>query len=53
MQKATTKAEAAESRKLEKEIQRWKSGKTALKSIVAEIDTKVIENGLLGGLLNL
>ncbi|XP_029122780.1 uncharacterized protein [Elaeis guineensis] len=49
LQKEALKAEAAEMRKLVKEKQKWERGKYALKSIVAEIDTKVVENGLVGG----
>ncbi|XP_042041526.1 crossover junction endonuclease EME1B-like isoform X7 [Salvia splendens] len=49
MLKAASKAEAAELKKLEKEMQKWEKGKYALKSIVAEIDTKVIELGAIGG----
>lgn len=30
-------------------MQKWEKGKYALKSIVAEIDTKVIELGAIGG----
>ncbi|RID48052.1 hypothetical protein BRARA_I04599 [Brassica rapa] len=44
------KAIEAERKKLEKEKQKWEKGKLALKSIVAEIDTKVVE-GSIGGLL--
>ncbi|XP_024014206.1 crossover junction endonuclease EME1B isoform X2 [Eutrema salsugineum] len=50
LQKAALKAEEAERKKLEKEKQKWEKGKLALKSIVAEIDTKVVE-GSIGGLL--
>ncbi|KFK32839.1 hypothetical protein AALP_AA6G293600 [Arabis alpina] len=50
LQKAALKAEEAERKKLEKEKQKWEKGKLALKSIVAEIDTKVVE-GSTGGLL--
>ncbi|XP_021895515.1 crossover junction endonuclease EME1B-like isoform X3 [Carica papaya] len=49
MQKAALKAEAAERKKIEKEKQKWEKGKSALKSIVAEIDTKVVELGSIGG----
>lgn len=49
MQKAAQKAEAAEMKKLQKEKQKWEKGKFALKSIVAEIDAKVIELGSVGG----
>ncbi|KAL8152144.1 hypothetical protein V2J09_021952 [Rumex salicifolius] len=51
LQKAALKAEAAELKKLEKERQRWEKGKLALKSIVAQIDTKVVESGTVGGRL--
>ncbi|KAG6386731.1 hypothetical protein SASPL_151904 [Salvia splendens] len=47
--KAASKAEAAELKKREKEMQKWEKGKYALKSIVAEIDTNVIELGAIGG----
>lgn len=36
-------------KKLQKEKKQWEKGKLALKSIVAEIDTKVIELGSVGG----
>lgn len=49
LQKAALKAEAAEMKKLQKEKQKWEKGKFALKSIVAEIDKKVIELGSVGG----
>ncbi|XP_034691527.1 crossover junction endonuclease EME1B-like isoform X1 [Vitis riparia] len=49
LQKAALKAEAAEVKKLQKEKQKWEKGKLALKSIVAQIDTKVIELGSIGG----
>ncbi|XP_057806925.1 crossover junction endonuclease EME1B-like isoform X2 [Salvia miltiorrhiza] len=47
--KAASKAEAAEMKKREKELQKWEKGKYALKSIVAEIDKKVVELGSIGG----
>ncbi|KAH6796714.1 hypothetical protein C2S52_021268 [Perilla frutescens var. hirtella] len=47
--KAASKAEAAEMKKREKEMQKWEKGKYALKSIVAEIDKKVVELGSIGG----
>ncbi|CAA7019853.1 unnamed protein product [Microthlaspi erraticum] len=50
LQKAALKAEEAQRKKLEKEMQKWEKGKLALKSIVAEIDTKLVE-GSIGGLL--
>ncbi|XP_059307974.1 crossover junction endonuclease EME1B-like isoform X1 [Lycium ferocissimum] len=49
LQKAAEKAEAAEKKKLEKEKQKWEKGKFAHKSIVAQIDTKVVELGSIGG----
>ncbi|KAL0916546.1 hypothetical protein M5K25_014067 [Dendrobium thyrsiflorum] len=49
LQKEALKAEAAELKKLEKEKQKWEKGKFALKSIIAEIDAKVLENGSIGG----
>lgn len=49
MQKAALKAQTAELKKLEKEKQKWEKGKLALKSIVAEFDTKIVEQGSVGG----
>ncbi|XP_022132356.1 crossover junction endonuclease EME1B isoform X2 [Momordica charantia] len=49
LQKAAQKAEAAEMKKIQKEKQKWENGKLALKSIVAEIDAKVVELGSVGG----
>ncbi|KAL4644110.1 hypothetical protein ACB092_02G140100 [Castanea dentata] len=49
LQKAAQKAEAAELKKMQKEKQKWEKGKFALKSIVAEIDAKVVELGSIGG----
>ncbi|KAL6554807.1 hypothetical protein OROGR_006065 [Orobanche gracilis] len=49
--KAASKAEAAELRKSKKEMQKWEKGKYAVKSIVAEIDKKVVELGSIGGYL--
>ncbi|KAG0470624.1 hypothetical protein HPP92_017324 [Vanilla planifolia] len=49
LQKEALKAETAEMKKLEKEKQKWEKGKLALKSIVAEIDAKFLENGSIGG----
>lgn len=49
IQKAALKAEAAESKKLQKEMQKWVKGKFAQDSIVAEIDAKVVELGSVGG----
>ncbi|KAK3016152.1 hypothetical protein RJ639_005454, partial [Escallonia herrerae] len=51
LHKAALKAEAVEMKKLQKENKRWETGKCALKSIVVEIDTKVIELGSVGGCL--
>lgn len=49
LQKAAQKAEAAELKKQQKEMQKWEKGKLALQSIAAEIDTKVVESGSVGG----
>ncbi|KAK7247515.1 hypothetical protein RIF29_42398 [Crotalaria pallida] len=49
LRKAALKAEAAELKKIEKEKQKWEKGKFAVKSIVAEIDSKVVESGSIGG----
>ncbi|RDX70015.1 Crossover junction endonuclease EME1B [Mucuna pruriens] len=49
LNKAALKAEAAELKKIEKEKQKWEKGKFAMKSIVAEIDAKVVESGSIGG----
>ncbi|PON47814.1 ERCC4 domain containing protein [Parasponia andersonii] len=51
LEKEALKAEAAELKKIEKERKKWENGKFALKSIVAEIDAKVIETGSVGGSL--
>ncbi|KAM0977109.1 hypothetical protein FF1_019997 [Malus domestica] len=51
LQRTYLKAEAAKMKKLEKEKQKLEKGKFALKSIVAEIDTKVLELGSVGGSL--
>ncbi|KAK1293075.1 Crossover junction endonuclease EME1B [Acorus calamus] len=51
LQKEALKAEAAQMKKLLKEKQKWEKGKFALKSIVAEIDARVVENGSVGGYL--
>lgn len=53
MEREAKKAEALEMKKLEKEKKKWEKGKLALKSIVAEIDPKVIQDGKLGGWLHL
>ncbi|CAI9758288.1 unnamed protein product [Fraxinus pennsylvanica] len=47
--KAASKEEAAKMRKHQKEMQKWEKGKYALKSIMAKIDTKVVELGSIGG----
>jgi len=39
-------------KKMQKEIQSYEKGKFALQSIVANIDTKVIEQGSIGGKVN-
>lgn len=44
-EKLAKKAEAADLKK----IKQWEKGKFALKSIVAEIDAKVVELGSVGG----
>ncbi|XP_061344961.1 crossover junction endonuclease EME1B-like isoform X2 [Gastrolobium bilobum] len=49
LKKAALKAEAADLKKIEKEKQKWEKGKFAIKSIVAEIDAKVVESGSIGG----
>lgn len=49
LQKAALKVEAAKMKKLVKEKEKWEKGKLALKSIVAEIDTGVVELGSVGG----
>ncbi|KAK1315606.1 Crossover junction endonuclease EME1B [Acorus calamus] len=51
LQKEALKAEATQMKKLLKEKQKWEKGKFALKSIVAEIDARVVENGSVGGYL--
>lgn len=51
MQRAALKAETAERKKFQKEQQKWEKGKFAVKSIVAEIDLKVVELGSVGGVL--
>ena len=52
MQKEAHKAQQAEQKKLDKQKADWDSGKDALKSIVAEIDSAIIETGSIGGILN-
>ncbi|KAI4310721.1 hypothetical protein MLD38_035676 [Melastoma candidum] len=49
LQKTMMKAEAAEMKRVQKEKQKWEKGKFALKSIVAQIDVKVVETGSIGG----
>ncbi|KAK1685886.1 hypothetical protein QYE76_046734 [Lolium multiflorum] len=49
--KEASKAQKAEQRKYAKEKADWESGKHALKSIVAEIDSTIIESGSVGGTL--
>ncbi|VVA19692.1 PREDICTED: crossover junction endonuclease [Prunus dulcis] len=49
LQRAALKAEAAEMKKIQKEQQKREKGKFAVKSIVAEIDLKVVELGSVGG----
>ncbi|KAK9111175.1 hypothetical protein Scep_018694 [Stephania cephalantha] len=49
LRKQALKAEALEMKKLQKEQQKWEKGNFALKSIVAEIDAKVVELGSIGG----
>ncbi|KAL2247270.1 UNVERIFIED_CONTAM: Crossover junction endonuclease EME1, partial [Sesamum indicum] len=44
-----SKAEGAEMKNYKKEMQKWEMGKHTLKSIVAEIDKKVVELGSIGG----
>ncbi|CAK9134095.1 unnamed protein product, partial [Ilex paraguariensis] len=48
LQKEVLRAEAVEMKKLQKERQKWEKGKFALKSIVAEIDPKIVELGSVG-----
>ncbi|KAL5714714.1 hypothetical protein ACHQM5_016637 [Ranunculus cassubicifolius] len=49
LQRKALKDEAAEAKRLQKEQQKWEKGKFALKSIVAEIDAKVVQLGSIGG----
>ncbi|KVH92204.1 hypothetical protein Ccrd_005772 [Cynara cardunculus var. scolymus] len=51
LQKVALKQQAAEMKKLQKEIQSWEKGKLAQQSIMAQIDTKVVEQGSVGGQL--
>jgi len=46
----STKAEATEMKRHQKEKEKWEKGKFSLKCISAEIDTKVVERGLIGGM---
>ncbi|KAM7277240.1 hypothetical protein ACFE04_019106 [Oxalis oulophora] len=49
LEKAALKAEAAEFKKTQKEKEKWGKGKFAQESIMAEIDTKVVELRSVGG----
>ncbi|CAN0865310.1 Crossover junction endonuclease EME1B, partial [Linum grandiflorum] len=51
LQKAALKAQEAEVKKMEREKLKWAKGKLALKSIVAQLDAKVLEHGSIGGYL--
>nr|XP_043634276.1 crossover junction endonuclease EME1B [Erigeron canadensis]XP_043634277.1 crossover junction endonuclease EME1B [Erigeron canadensis] len=51
LEKVALKEQAAEMKKMQKEIERWEKGKFAQQSIVAKIDTKVVEQGSVGGQL--
>lgn len=51
MLKAASKAEAVKMKKHQKEMQKWEKGKYAVKSILAKIDTKVVELGSIGGMV--
>ncbi|KAL3527908.1 hypothetical protein ACH5RR_012564 [Cinchona calisaya] len=51
LENAAQKAEAAELKKMQKEKQKWEKGKFAQKSIVAQIDSKIIEMGSIAGQL--
>ncbi|KAL5987678.1 hypothetical protein ACLOJK_035428 [Asimina triloba] len=48
LQKEALKAKAADMKRLQKEKDKWEKGKFATKSVVAEIDAKVVETGLIG-----
>jgi crossover junction endonuclease EME1 len=52
MEREANKAQQAEQKKLEKQKADWDSGKHALESIVAKIDSAIIEAGSIGGMLN-
>ncbi|CAM0902001.1 unnamed protein product [Alopecurus aequalis] len=49
LQKEANKVQQAEQKKLDKQKADWDSGKLALESIVAKIDTAVLETGSIGG----
>ncbi|XBI59469.1 hypothetical protein VPH35_040525 [Triticum aestivum] len=51
LMKEAIKAQKAEQKKYAKEKDEWESGKHALRSIVAEIDSTIIETGSVGGTL--
>lgn len=44
--------EAVERRKVEKEKEKWEKGKFALQNITASVDTQILEQGLIGGMIN-
>lgn len=50
LRKEAVKAEVAAMKKVQKEKEKWEKGKFALKSIVAEIDKRVVEVGSIGGM---
>ncbi|KAM0837569.1 hypothetical protein ACQ4PT_061556 [Festuca glaucescens] len=49
MEREANKVQQAEQKKLEKQKADWDSGKHALESIVAKIDSAIIEAGAIGG----
>ncbi|KAG9439867.1 hypothetical protein H6P81_020032 [Aristolochia fimbriata] len=51
LQREALKAEAANMKKVQKQHEKWEKGKLALASMVAIIDTKVVEAGFVGGYL--
>ncbi|CAN1190260.1 Crossover junction endonuclease EME1B [Linum perenne] len=51
LQKAALKAQEAEQKKIDRELLKWSNGKLAPKSIVAQLDNKVVEQGGIGGYL--
>ncbi|KAF3582003.1 hypothetical protein DY000_02034052 [Brassica cretica] len=53
LQRAASRAEEAEKRKLDKEMEKRGKGKLALKSIVAEIDLQLVEGALGAPLITL